>query len=70
MTLVMLTFSFLIAFVLHLLLFATAPMVTVIMGEMQLSYTDFGFIFSAAMISLIILRIPWGILAEIGRAHV
>ena len=61
---VMLAFSFLIAFLLHLLLFATAPMVTPIMEEMGLSHASFGFVFSSAMISLILFRIPWGLLAD------
>ncbi|UCD72155.1 MAG: MFS transporter, partial [Syntrophobacterales bacterium] len=61
---VMLSFSFTIAFVLHLLLFATAPMVTVIMEEMGLSHADFGFVFSAAIISLILFRIPWGLIGD------
>lgn len=61
---VMLSFSFIIAFLLHLLLFATAPMATVIMEEMGLSYADFGFVFSAAMISLILFRIPWGLVGD------
>ncbi len=61
---VMLSFSFTIAFLLHLLLFSTAPMVTAIMGEMSLSHTDFGFIFSAAMLSLILFRIPWGLIGD------
>lgn len=61
---VMLSFSFTIAFLLHLLLFATAPMVTVIMEEMDLSHADFGFVFSVAMISLIVFRIPWGLIGD------
>jgi cyanate permease len=61
---VMLVFPFLIAFSLHLLLFATAPMVTVIMEEMELSHAQFGFLFSVAMISLILLRVPWGLMAD------
>jgi len=60
----MLIFSFIIAFLLHLLLFATAPMVTVIIGEMGLSHADFGFVFSSAMISLILFRIPWGLTGD------
>ncbi len=62
--LIMLLFSFIIAFSLHLLLFATAPMATVIMQDMTLSHAGFGFIFSAAMISLIIFRIPWGLIGN------
>lgn len=61
---VMLLFPFIIAFSLHLLLFATAPMATVIMKEMGLSHAGFGFIFSAAMVSLILFRIPWGLVGD------
>ena len=61
---VMISFSFIIAFLLHLLLFATAPMVTVIMEEMDLSHADFGLVYSAAMISLIVFRIPWGLIGD------
>ncbi|NIQ05233.1 MAG: MFS transporter [Candidatus Korarchaeota archaeon] len=57
-------FAFLISFLLHLLLFSTAPMVDLIMDEMKLSHTAFGFIFSIAMVSLVILRIPWGFLSD------
>lgn len=60
----MLAFSFSIAFLLHLLLFATAPMVTDIMKEMELSYAQFGFIFSVTMITLAVFRLPWGLLAD------
>lgn len=62
--LVMVAFSFAIAFMLHLLLFSTAPMVDVVMEEMHLSHAGFGFIFSAAMISLVIFRIPWGLVGD------
>jgi cyanate permease len=62
--LVMLMFSFTVAFLLHLLLFSTAPMVTVIMEEMRLSHADFGLVFSVAMISLILFRIPWGLIGD------
>ncbi|MFC2058838.1 CynX/NimT family MFS transporter [Chloroflexota bacterium] len=61
---VMLSFSFGIAFLLHILLFATAPMVTPIMQEMDLSHAEFGFVFSIAMISLLVFRIPWGLLSD------
>jgi cyanate permease len=60
----MISFSFVIAFLLHLLLFVTAPMVTQIMKEMNLSYADFGLVFSAAMISLLLFRIPWGLIGD------
>jgi NNP family nitrate/nitrite transporter-like MFS transporter len=61
---IMISFSFIIAFLLHLLLFATAPMASIIMREMNLSYASFGFIFSAAMISLIIFRLFWGVISD------
>jgi cyanate permease len=60
----MLMLSFIIAFLLHLLLFGTAPMVTIIMAEMNLSHAEFGFVFSAAMIGLILFRIPWGLIGD------
>jgi cyanate permease len=60
----MLSLAFLIAFLLHLLLFATSPMVSLIMTEMRLSHAQFGFIFGAAMVSLILFRIPWGYLGD------
>jgi CP family cyanate transporter-like MFS transporter len=60
----MLSFSFVIAFLLHLLLFATAPMVTQIMEEMHLSHADFGLVFSAVMMGLLLFRIPWGLIGD------
>jgi len=66
----MLALSFSVAFLVHLLLFGTAPMVTMIMQELNLSHTEFGFLFSAAMVSLILFRIPWGLLSDrIGYLH-
>ncbi len=62
--LVMLVFSFSIAFMLHLLLFVTAPLATILMQELNLSYAEFGFIFSAAMLSLVFSRIPWGLVSD------
>ena len=62
--LIMLSFSFAIAFIMHLLLFCTAPMVTPIMEEMDLSHGDFGVVYSSAMLSLILFRIPWGLLGD------
>ncbi len=60
----MLGFSFILAFLLHLLLFSVAPMATVLMEEMDISHAQFGFIFSSAMVSLILFRLPWGFLAD------
>ena len=61
---IMLSFSFAIAFIMHLLLFCTAPMVTPMMEEMDLSHGDFGVLYSSAMLSLILFRIPWGLLGD------
>lgn len=61
---VMLLFAFTIAFLLHLLAFATAPMVTVVMKEMGLSHADFGVIYSAIMVSFVVFRIPWGLISD------
>ena len=61
---IMLSFAFVIAFLLHLLLFGTGPMVTQIMVEMNLSYADFGFVFSAVMMGLLLFRIPWGLIGD------
>ena len=60
----MLSFTFSIGFILHLLLFATAPMVSIIMEEMSLSHTEFGMVYSASMLSLILFRIPWGLFGD------
>ena len=57
-------FAFSIAFMLHLLLFATAPLSTIIMEEMNLSHAGFAFIFGIAMISLVASRIPWGLIGD------
>ena len=57
-------FAFSIAFMLHLLLFSTAPLSTVIMREMNLSHAGFAFIFGIAMVSLIASRIPWGLIGD------
>jgi cyanate permease len=60
----MLSFTFSIGFILHLLLFATAPMVSIIMEEMNLSHAEFGMVYSASMLSLILFRIPWGLFGD------
>ncbi len=61
---VMLCLAFGIAFLMPLLNFGTAPMVTDIMAEMNLSHTEFGLIFSVAVFSLMLFRIPWGLLGN------
>ena len=61
---VMLVLAFGIAFLMPLLNFGTAPMVTDIISEMGLSHTEFGLIFSVAVLSLMLCRIPWGLLGD------
>jgi cyanate permease len=39
-------------------------MATIIMSEMNLSHTDFSLVFSMAMISLVLFRIPWGLIGD------
>ena len=56
--------AFAVAFVVHLLLFCVAPMVGVLMAEMDLSHAQFGSVFSVSMVSLILFRLPWGLLAD------
>lgn len=56
--------AFVIAFLMHLLLFSIAPMVSLVMLEMNLNHTQFGLAFSMSMVSLIIFRLPWGLLAD------
>jgi len=60
----MLVLAFAVAFLVHLLLFSIAPMVAIVMDSMHLNHTEFGFVFSVTMISLILFRLPWGVLAD------
>ena len=56
--------AFAVAFTVHLLIFSISPMVHVLMDEMHLNHAQFGVIFSVAMISLILFRLPWGLVAD------
>jgi len=56
--------AFLTAFMLHLLLFSFAPMVSSIMVELNISHVQASLIFSISILTIIILRIPWGILSD------
>ena len=56
--------AFAVALTVHLLIFSISPMVHVLMEEMDLSHAQFGLIFSSAMISLILFRLPWGLVAD------
>ena len=56
--------AFAVALTVHLLVFSISPMVHVLMDEMDLNHAQFGLIFSVAMISLILFRLPWGLVAD------
>ena len=56
--------AFLTALTLHLLLFSYSPMIPLIIEEMEISHAEAGFIFSACIVAIIILRIPWGFLSD------
>ena len=53
-----------VAFLADLLLFATSPMVDVLMSEMRLSHAQFGMLFSAAIVSVLCARLPLGLVAD------
>ncbi len=61
---IMLSLAFLVAFSLHLLLFSYSPLITPIMEEMNLTNTQAGIIFSFCILTLIVFRIPWGLVSD------
>jgi len=56
--------AFAVAFLADLLLFSISPIVHVLMAEMGLSHAQFGFLFSASIVSVLLARIPWGLVAD------
>ncbi|MEM2897028.1 MAG: MFS transporter [Candidatus Bathyarchaeia archaeon] len=56
--------AFLTAFMLHLLLFSYSPMISLIMAELNVSHVQASLIFSMSILTIAILRIPWGILSD------
>jgi len=60
----MLTLAFLTSLTMHLLLFSYSQLKEPIILEMQLTYAEAGFIFSASILALILLRIPWGLVID------
>lgn len=60
----MLGLALLTALSLHLQLFSYSPLVSSIIVDMRLSYAEAGFIFSVCMLTLILLRIPWGLCCD------
>jgi cyanate permease len=56
--------AFLTAFMLHLLLFSYSSMISLIMAELGISHVQASLIFSINILTIIILRIPWGMLSD------
>ena len=61
---IVLVMAFLTALTLHLLLFSYSAMIPHIIEEMKISHAEAGLIFSACIIAIIVLRIPWGLLSD------
>lgn len=60
----MLTLGFLATFNVHLLLFSYSPLVPSIAAELTLTNAEAGFLFSVSILTLMVFRIPWGILFD------
>ncbi len=60
----MLTLAFLSSFTMHLLLFSYSLLKDPMISEMQLTYTQAGFIFSMSVFALVVLRVPWGLVID------
>ena len=61
---IMLILAFLTAFELHFLLFSFSQLVSEIRLEMGLLYAQANLIFSICILTVILLRIPWGLLGD------
>jgi nitrate/nitrite transporter NarK len=60
----MLTLGFLATFNVHLLMFCYSPLVPSISAELTLTNVEAGFLFSVSILTLMMFRIPWGILFD------
>jgi len=60
----MLSLGFLATFNVHLLLFSYSPLVPSIASELTLTNAEVGFLFSVSILTLMVFRIPWGILFD------
>jgi MFS family permease len=60
----MLALGFIATLNVHLLLFSYSPMVSSIADEMALTNAEAGFLFSISILTLMLFRIPWGILFD------
>ncbi|MFQ5711592.1 MAG: nitrate/nitrite transporter [Candidatus Geothermarchaeales archaeon] len=61
---VMLALAFSTAFTLHLLLFSYSPLISQMVRDLRLTHAQAGLIFSACVLPLALLRIPWGLLCD------
>jgi nitrate/nitrite transporter NarK len=61
---VMLALGFLATLNMHLLLFSYSPLVRNIADELALTNAEAGFLFSVSILTLMLFRIPWGILFD------
>jgi MFS family permease len=60
----MLTLGFLATLNVHLLLFSYSPLVPDIANELKLTSAEAGFLFSVSILTLMVFRVPWGILFD------
>lgn len=60
----MLSLGLLATFNMHLLLFSYSPLVPLISGDLALTNAEAGFLFSVAILTLMLFRIPWGVLFD------
>lgn len=60
----MLFLAFVTAFTLHLLLFSYSILIPSVKLEMNLSHAQAGLIFSTSILSIVFLRLPWGLLSD------
>jgi nitrate/nitrite transporter NarK len=60
----MLSLGFLATFNVHLLMFSYSPLVPNIVSELAITNAEAGFLFSVSILTLMVFRIPWGILFD------
>jgi nitrate/nitrite transporter NarK len=60
----MLSLGFLATLNVHLLLFSYSPLIPSITGELAITNAEAGFLFSVSILTLMVFRIPWGILFD------
>lgn len=60
----MLLLALVTAFTLHLLLFSYSMLISSVKLEMELSHAQAGLIFSASILTIVSLRLPWGVLSD------